>query len=290
MALDETDLMKPYVDDRTVRPDARPGAGVSFARLGDELRPLFGDPELGHGAHALEVLVEQALVLGAQEDQRRLVGQRTPRVGVHVPEEEPREVAPVPESALGRELDGLHHRAAVPVDAEVAPRGAARDVEVGREVETALHARRKEAVELVHVLRDRDESPVLVARERPVVVVDADGVVAEPEDALGEPFRLLGRFREAGGLAEVHAVEALRHAGQSLELDVVADGAQEALFPGGGVVRDDAREVERRAGQDRLAVIHPHPAAAFRHDDRTGVGDGEAAGGIAIAVKCGFAA
>ena len=41
------------------------------------------------GALDDEVLVEQALVLGAQEDQGRLVGQRSPRVGVDVPEEEP---------------------------------------------------------------------------------------------------------------------------------------------------------------------------------------------------------
>ena len=272
---------------RTLRREARPGARRLLALLVEKPRPQPGEAKFGDGARRLEVLVPETLVLRAERDQRRLVGKRPPRVGVHVRQEEAREVAPVAEAALGRELDGLHRRVAVAVDAQVPPRRATRDVEVGREVDAARNALRDEAVELVERGFVRHQHAVFVAGERTVVVVDADGVVAEAEDALGQRRRLFGRFREVGGLAKVDAAETLRDARQSLELGVVADAPQPAVFSRGGVAGDDAREVERRAGKDVLAVFHRHPAAAVGDNRRAGAREPEGARGAAGRVRRG---
>ena len=50
------------------------------------------------------------------------------------------------------------------------------------------------------------------------------------------------------------------------------------MLSGRSLVRNDAREIECRTGDDRLAVVHRHPAAAVRYHDRTGIGDVKAAG------------
>ena len=95
-------------------------------------------------------------------------------------------------------------------------------------------------VELRGVARDVGAADVAL------VVVVADGVVAESCESGGEDFALLGGD-VMGAEAEVDAVEALRDAGLALEFEVGAVGDGVAVLAGGGVEADDVREVERGA-------------------------------------------
>ena len=81
------------------------------------------------------------------------------------------------------------------------------------------------------------------------MVVEAHRVVAGAREALRRAARgvVVGEVRVE---AEVDAVEALRDAGPALELEVRAARDDAAVRAGGGVVRDDVREVERGAGLD----------------------------------------
>ena len=100
-----------------------------------------------------------------------------------------------------------------------------------------------------------------------VVVVDADGVVAEAHEAVDEAVRhfVVGIV---GGEAEVDAVEALLHAGKLLELEMAADGLEPAVLSGGGVLKPLAGEVEGGAGDDVLAVVEAHPVVVGGYVER----------------------
>ena len=93
------------------------------------------------------------------------------------------------------------------------------------------------------------------------MVVDAQGVVAAADEPIDEDVGEIV-VRVVGRIAEVHAVEALLHAGQALELEVAADGLEPAVLASGSVLEAHAGEVESGAGGDVLAVVKGHPAVA----------------------------
>ena len=153
-----------------------------------------------------------------------------------------------------------------------------------------LDARGDERVEAIHrgrigpgVVHPR---AVRAAEQRALVVVEADRVVAHSREVGGEAVGRLARGGRVRVAAEVHAVEALRLAGQALELEVAADGDDAPELAGGRVVRDDARKVERGAGLDPDRAFEGDPVGprlerdgvAFAQDERTvgGRADGRA--------------
>jgi hypothetical protein len=85
------------------------------------------------------------------------------------------------------------------------PRDATRNIEVGREIDTALDAFGGEAVKSGDIFRDGDEFAVLIAGEEVVMVVDAKGVVAEAGEAFGQFRRSFRRFGIVRLVAEVDA-------------------------------------------------------------------------------------
>ena len=103
--------------------------------------------------------------------------------------------------------------ASVAINAERTPRNdrTARDEEVSGEVEAMPQACGDKHVELLHLRRG--EGDAILCDDGALVVVDANGVVADASEFGGEVVSFLGRFGKVGGAAEVHAVEALPDAG-----------------------------------------------------------------------------
>ena len=150
---------------------------------------------------------------------------------------------------LHERLERVHRDRAVAVDSAGAPRDVPAHEEVGREVDAARDQLGGEEVEAVRLLRVERGGIGRPPREPAVVVVEAHRVVAGAREALRRAARgvVVGEVRVE---AEVDAVEALRDAGPALELEVRAARDDAAVRAGGGVVRDDVREVERGAGLD----------------------------------------
>ena len=140
-------------------------------------------------------------------------------------------------------LEFVVFRESVAVDAHLAPRDAARDIEVGRGVEALLGAFGEKVVELLH--RHGVEGAVALpafrgipvaapAANAAVVVVEADRVVAERGEAVREAVG--GRvFQNVQVHADVDAVEPHRDARTPLELEMLADGAKPAALSRRGI-------------------------------------------------------
>ena len=273
------------------------GAVFRVERVGDRVGDpgegripgLRGEPRLPRLPHAPVLaerggapVAEAAFVHEREAREGGLVGEGATGVRIDVREEVARPRAEVRE---GRLVEGAEDLVPAPrdrpvaVEADRAPgnRVGPRDVEVGREVEAVLHAGGDEEVELVHLRGLGLRAIRAIVRETvrgdhpSLVVVEADGVVADASEVGGETLRLLRGVREVRRVAEVHAVEALRDTREALELEVPAAHDDAPEFPGGRVVRNDGQEVERRAGLDPGFVGERNPVGPGDDADGRGI-------------------
>ena len=255
----------------------------------DWLAPCLGDAGEVAEERAAPV-AEVAFVDEGEGGEGRLFRKAAASARVHVAEEV---AGPGAEVAVGRFPEGAEDLevagvgdASVTIDADRAPwdQMGAGDEEVGGEVEAVLDAGGHEVVELLPLLGGGGGvvlALVPVAAlddEVALVVVDAEGVVADAGDVGGEAVGGLAGRGEVGGAAEVDAVEALRDAGEVLELEVVADGYDAAELPCGRVVREDGGEVEGRALLDPGVVGERDPVGAGVDGDGVALAEGERAG------------
>ena len=151
----------------------------------------------GKVRRSLQEIAEVALVDHREPGERGFVRVAAFGVGVHVVEQRAAELLPVLERARvhrDQDLEGVHRHLAIPVHADLAPRHAARDEQVGGQVEAASDEGGHEVIELLEPSRVQCAwSGVLALSQVAFVMVDAQGVVAQPNQALGQAIRFLVR-------------------------------------------------------------------------------------------------
>ena len=219
------------------------------------------------------VITDVVLVDERKERERRLVRPAAARIGVDVPEQRAGEGR---EIRIGRlvgpheRLELVHRHLAVTVLSERPPRHPARDEEVRRHIEPRFRTGGEKPVELTHPLRIDRRAVRRSLRQRTLVVVDANRVVAEMRDPVGKRLRVR-IVDEVRGEAEVHAVEALRHAGTPLELEVSVTNDDASVLPRRRVDAADFREVERAPDLHSGGDGERQPVR-IRPDDGIGIG------------------
>ena len=105
------------------------------------------------------------------------------------------------------------------------------------------------------------------------MVVEAQGVVTDAGEVGGEAVGRLRGGRVVGVAADVDAVEALRHPGEILELEMVADGDDAAELSRRRVVLQHLSEVERGARLDPRLVRKRNPIGTGRDGCSPAVGE-----------------
>ena len=118
---------------------------------------------------------------------------------------------------------------------------------------------------IVHALRSLgvDFRP-LPSRQHPVVVMQPHAVVAHPRESLRHFHR---RFvvREIRVVAEIHAIEPLRHARQVLELEMSVSDNHPSELPCRPVDVRLRGKVQNSADGGRLDVLERNPVFALDH-------------------------
>jgi len=257
-----------FIGSQFVPPGARQGGAVGVT-LGQPAVP--GLPPLVKGAQVLEEVAEIALVDHRKPGQGRLVGVAALRVGIHMIEQGSAELLPVLVCAgvdRHQDFERVHRHFAVAVDPDLAPRHAPGDKQVGGQVDAAFDERGHEVVELIELLRVERGRWTLALGQFALVMVEAQGVVAQPDKTVRQPIGF--RFRdEVRAETEVHAVEPTWRPFRTFEGKVTVLVHDHPPMPARGRIdKTHRREVQSGAGLDVQIRLERNPVPAGGQGDR----------------------
>ncbi len=187
-----------------------PGSGQRPSILVAGGKPLVpGDRPLQDRLDILPVVPEVAFIDHREPAKRRFIGPAFARIRAHMLQQLAREVLPIPKGRFVHRHENLEliHRDCALGHLHLLCPDRTRNVQVRRYVDAALGACGHQIVKLVQRLR-LPAKPRLAIGQRALIVMDADRIVPQANQAIAKPIHLLPR-QVQGAKAEVHSIETL---------------------------------------------------------------------------------